>query len=101
MLGEAGINRADCFLTNVFNLRPKSNRIETLCGDTRHAIPGYPALVKGQYIHRDYHVELDRLSDELLEVDPNVVIALGNTAMWALLGKTTISKFRGTTDAST
>src|SRR5256885_15230622 len=32
MLSEAGIHRADCFLTNCFNLRPQpSNDIENLC----------------------------------------------------------------------
>ena len=31
MLGEAGIHRADCFLTNVFNLRPERNDIESIC----------------------------------------------------------------------
>jgi hypothetical protein len=31
MLDEAGIRRADCFLTNVFNLRPKDNDLENIC----------------------------------------------------------------------
>jgi len=35
-----------------------------------------------------------------LEVNPNIVVALGNTALWALLGKTSISKLRGTTSLS-
>ena len=33
MLGEAGIKRSDCFLTNVFNFRPPGNKIEALCTD--------------------------------------------------------------------
>lgn len=101
MLEEAGIHRADCFLSNVFNLRPAGNKIETLCGDKSSAIAGFPALVKGRYIHATYARELDRLGDELLAVNPNLVVCLGNTAMWAMLGKTAISKLRGTTSTST
>jgi hypothetical protein len=41
------------------------------------------------------------LSDELVEIDPNLVLAMGNTAMWALTGKTAISKLRGATTIST
>lgn len=101
MLEEAGINRADCFLTNVFNLRPKGNKIETLCGTKPFALAGYPALLKGKYVRKEFEHELTRLGDELTEHDANLVICLGNTAMWAMLGRTTISKFRGTTDIST
>lgn len=101
MLNEAGINRADCLLTNVFNMRPKGNKLESLCGPKPQAIPGYPALLKGKYLHKSFEPELIRLGDELLEADPNLIIALGNEAMWALLGKSTISKFRGTTELST
>ena len=101
MLDEAGISRADCFITNVFNLRPSGNRIETLCGPKPQGLEGYPALVKGKYVRAEYEPELKRLGDELSSIKPNICIALGNTAMWSLLGRTAISKFRGTTDLST
>ena len=45
--------------------------------------------------------ELSRLGDELLLLDPNLVVCLGNTTLWALGGITVITKFRGTTRAST
>jgi len=101
MLSEAGIHRADCFLTNVLNLRPPGNKIEALCGTKAEGIIGYPALIKAKYLRREFICELERLGEELVEVNPNLVIALGNTASWALLGKTAISKIRGTTAYST
>ena len=111
MLKEAGIHRADCFLTNVFNLHPPSNDLSFLCGPKVQAIPGYPKLLRGRdkshnyytgdYVRRNFLPELERLSDELIEADPNIVVALGNTALWALTGKTTISKLRGATVLST
>lgn len=100
MLSEVGIRRIDCLLTNVFNLRPPGNKIEALCGFKHEGIPGYPAISKGGYIRKEYAKELDRLADELEEANPNVVVCLGNTAMWAMLGKTYISKLRGVVQLS-
>jgi len=103
LLDKAGIRRADCLVTNVFNLRPPSNRIEAFCTDKMFGLKegNYPALGKAGYVHAKYEPELERLADELEQANPNVVVALGNTAMWALLGKTSISKLRGTVQLST
>lgn len=99
MLDEAGIHRAECHLTNVFNLRPKpSNDIENLCAAKSDAGAGaqLPPLKAGKYIRPEYLPELTRLYSELSAVRPNVIVALGNTATWALLHNAGISKIRGT-----
>jgi len=101
MLDEAGIQRADCLLTNVFNFRPDGNKIESLCGPKTEAIKGFPSLGKGKFVQAQYIPELERLANEIVECNPNVIIALGNTPTWALLGTTGISKIRGTTAWST
>lgn len=94
----------EVYRTNVFALRPPGNRVEALCGPRESAIAGYPQLVKGKargYVQAEYEAELERLGDELLTVDPNLVICLGNTPLWALTGLTGVSKLRGTTRTST
>jgi uracil-DNA glycosylase len=110
MLNEAGIHRADCYLTNVFNIHPPGNDLSFLCGPREEAIRGYPQLLTarptyrywtGGYVRMQHAAQLNRLAAELMEQDPNVVVTLGNTALWAMLGKTTISKLRGTTALST
>ena len=101
ILDEVGIRRSRCLVTNVFNLRPKWNKIEALCGPKGDSILGYPPISTGRYIHQKYQEELNRLGDELLGFDPNIIVALGNTAMWALTGRTLISKYRGTVQPST
>lgn len=101
LLETAGIYRADCFLSNVFNLHPLGNDIESFCGSKPDGIVGYPALRPAKYVRKEFITELDRLADELLDIDPNIVIALGNTALWAMAGKTAISRFRGATLEST
>lgn len=101
MLEEANISRADCFLTNVFNFRPFHNKLESLYGPKSSSIPGYPSIEKSKYIREEFAGELERLGEELIEVNPNVIVALGNTALWALCGRGAISKVRGTTCLST
>jgi hypothetical protein len=91
----------EIFRTNVFNLHPHKNDLEFFCGPKALAIPGYPALLKSKYVREDFAPELERLGDEILSHDPNVIICLGNTAIWALAGQSGISKVRGTTLVST
>jgi DNA polymerase len=102
MLEEADIRRGDCFLTNVFNLRPPGNDIEHLCGPKEIAIKGYPSLGAGVgYVQAKYTKELIRLAAEMHDVNPNLIIAMGRTAMWAFLGKSSITKSRGVVQYST
>lgn len=97
MLGEAGIHRADCFLTNVFNVRPRpTNDIENLCTDKASGYLRLGPLKAGKYPRVEYVNEFERLERELNEVGANITIALGNTAAWFLLGNSGISKIRGT-----
>ena len=99
MLKEAGIERSQCFATNVFAFRPTNNKIEILCGQKKDVGKKYilSPLSTGKYIYPKYLGELIRLYDELEIVQPNLVIALGNTAMWALSQQTKIGALRGTT----
>lgn len=98
MLAQAGILRSECFLTNVLFTRPPANRLESFC--VKRTEPGalteMPALLKGSYLRDDFRPELERLHSELRAVRPNVIVALGNTACWAILRQTAISKIRGT-----
>lgn len=84
-------------LTNVFNLRPPGgNDVKLLCGPKDTGIPGMPSITAGKYIRNEYASELDRLAREIREINPNLIIALGNTSLWALTGKIpSISRNRG------
>jgi uracil-DNA glycosylase len=96
MLSQAGIDRKECYVTNVFNLRPQpKNDVENLCGPKTEGIPGFPALKQGKYVHAKYAGELDRLFAEIQREQPNVIVALGASAAWALLGTSGIKKIRG------
>ena len=87
----------EVFRTNVFNFHPKDNDITQVGGPAATALPGYPALIKGRYVRAEFRPELERLADELAHHNPNLVVCLGNTPLWALTGSVGIKKLRGTT----
>lgn len=101
MLRDAGIVRAECYLTNCFNLRPRpTNKIENLCAPRKEVRHALPPLSSGKYIRDEFLPELDRLYAELTEVNPNVIVCLGGTAAWAILRDGRISKLRGAVASS-
>lgn len=101
----------EVYRTNVFQFHPLSNDLVTLCGPKEEAIAGYPKLLsnkgnsnaewRGGYVRAEFEEELERLAGEIITGNPNVIVCLGNTALWALAGLTAITKHRGTTLVST
>jgi len=95
LLSQVGIAFNECYATNVFNFQPRGNDLATLCGPKNEGIPGMPALVKGKYANASYAPELKRLYGEINRENPNLIIALGATAAWAILGTSGIRSIRG------
>lgn len=87
--------------TNVFRQHPPRNDLAYFCGPKSTAIPGYPTLLKSQFVREEFQDDLDQLATEINAHNPNVVLCLGNSALWALAGRTGITKLRGTTLLST
>jgi uracil-DNA glycosylase len=87
--------------TNVFNIHPPANDLAFFTGPKASALPGYPALQASKWVRAEFASELDRLRDEILRHNPNVIICLGNSSLWALAGRTGITKYRGATLLST
>lgn len=97
VLADAGLDRRECFLTNVFNLHPGSPDLSQLCCSkaSGESLASYGPIATGKYLKAEYGRELDRLYAELESLRPNVVLALGPVASWALLDSTAIGKLRG------
>lgn len=91
------LDEARICLTNILAFRPPDNKLEALCatkkelGDTYL----YPPITKGKYLRPEYLGELERLEEEIRELAPNLLVALGNTACWGLLRATNIGSIRG------
>jgi len=102
-------NHPEVYRTNVFNQHPPGNSVNWFLGAKSDALPGYPAAridIKkirpaGPYVRKEFAYELERLGNELIDKNPNVIVCLGNYALWAMAGRTAISTIRGTTLLST
>ena len=83
-------------LTNVLNLQPQGNKIESLCGGKWTSTgPSSRPIRPGKYLLPDYRPELDRLHEEINAWAPNLILGLGATALWFFTGSTAITKSRG------
>ena len=121
---EAGLDISIARLDNIFHDRPPGNRLDAeWCRSKKIVSEAYielrPALIKacpsyewpstytwsslsqGKYILPEHLPELQRLREEILRVKPNLVVALGGKALWALCGRSTIKALRGTSRLST
>ena len=94
------LNSASISFTNVLNFRPPSNRIPDICckkPELPKNYPPLPALSKGLYLRSEFLPETTRLYEEITQSSPNIIVAAGNTACWALLKATNIGSIRGNT----
>lgn len=84
-------------LTNVFMARPRDNNLKAFCGKRGDVPKDYrlPPLGQGMWVLPEHLHHLDTLREEIERTSPRLIVALGNTATWALLGRTGISKLRG------
>lgn len=101
LLLMAGLTRSQFHATNVFSARPPSNDLKAwLLTKTELKKQGFTEAgrlpkLQGRYLHPQYEPELRRLKSELSTIRPDLIIALGGTALWALCGDSRITQHRG------
>jgi uracil-DNA glycosylase len=86
-------------LTNVFALRPQNNNLAYLCCSKEELPANYdlpPVRTQSpRYVKPQYLSEVMRLYAEIEQCQPNLVVALGATAVWALTLRANIGSVRG------
>ena len=101
---KAGINWESAYKGNVISFRPPGNDFGFFCGK-KAQVGGsaytLPPISSGKYLRPEWFDELDRLRDELVRLKPNVIVALGNEALWALTKCSGIGNYRGAVMEST
>src|SRR5580765_77787 len=111
MLGEAGITRAECYVTNLSKERPPRNDISlwmrkslkftskpTKEDEKKRAAGVEPrnfVRFRNQLVHPFIEDGFALLKKEIDLVRPQIIITVGNSSMWALTGKWGITKWRG------
>jgi len=93
MLQESDLDPATLYFTNVFKLRPPGNKVEAFFR-TKKAPDAGPAW-NGKHLDLGLYSHLTLLEQELALVKPELILALGKTALWFTTGLDKISKFRG------
>ena len=84
MCAKAGIIRASCLVGNVFQYRPPGNKIELVDKTS-------PFWVES----------VEQLRTDLKSFQPNLIVAMGNTALECLCDKRGITNWRGSILPST
>lgn len=107
MLHEAGISRSECFATNVCHVQPPPytnahgkvirNDIEQFFVTKTKARALGVREINGRHPLPPITEGLNRLTSLYQTHRPVLTVALGNTPLWALTGKTGITKWRGST----
>ena len=102
LLAGVGITRSDCFITNVCKERPPKNEIALWMPVTKKAQEELMDSGEGEswndrIVHKHIFTGMCELITEIHNVRPAILIALGNTALWACTGLTGITSWRGST----
>jgi len=95
MLHEAGIMRSECYVTNVCKIRPPGNQLSAFIAKTKKAITPAHRQLRDKWCTSEVHDGYAELLAELEMVQPNVIVAFGNLALWALTGNWGVLKWRG------
>lgn len=86
MLGEAGISRSECFVTNVSKYRPQANDISKFFAGAKDRVTSSHSLVRHKMVTQEIALGVDELRAEINLVQPNIIIPVGSTSLWALTG---------------
>lgn len=95
MCKDAHMPREWCFITNVTHERPPSNEIGEWIVDRKTSPDSSYIRYRGRWVKPFIVDECERLYAELRAVQPNVVVAFGNTPLWALCPQSGVAKWRG------
>lgn len=95
MLHEVGIMRSECWATNVVNSRPLNNDIDRWMPVKKKDIQPNMVKLRDRYVDPIVVAGVAKMMHEIALVQPNVIVALGKTALWALTGYDGILKWRG------
>ena len=95
LLHEAGILRSECYSTYVCKTPAPGFLLSALVATKKKDITASHVLLNGQHVIPEVAAGYAELLTEIQMVQPNIIVAFGNLAMWALTGHWAVSKWRG------
>jgi uracil-DNA glycosylase len=88
-------SQSEFTLTNVCQTRPPSNDITAFFAKAKKDRTTSHKLLRDRYVLPPIREGFAILIQTIEQASPNIIIAAGNTAMWALTGRWGVSKWRG------
>lgn len=95
MLNEVGIIRSACFVTQVVREVSQRNNVYEFIAEKKKDITKDHVKVRNLFCLPPVLAGIELLKREIELCQPNVIIACGNLALWALTGNWGITKWRG------
>jgi len=92
---QEGIMRSECFITNVVRIRPPGNDINAFIAQRKSDISAQHIMMRDKFVLPAVRDGFELLKREIEMCQPNVIIAFGNVALWALTGQWGITSWRG------
>ena len=87
--------RSEVYATNVCKLRPPNNYLGAWIASTKKAITPAHVLLRDKWVLPVVVEGYKELIAEIEMVQPNMIVPMGNLALWALTGRWGITKWRG------
>lgn len=91
--------RSHFLWTNVFDEKLPDNEVKNWCAAAPEAKEWedytLERIESAGYLRPDYQSHLGRLRKELRDFNPNLIVPLGGTALWAFTGSSSIQENRG------
>lgn len=86
MLHEAGIIRAECYITSVLKTRPAKDSVLNLFSQNKAEAgrEGLHKVINGTYVHPSLPEKIAFVQQEVAARQPTVIVAVGPLAMFAL-----------------
>ncbi len=101
-LEQAGIERSQCLVANVFRRQPPGNKVgHFFASRSRARKDGTPiderwgAFGTSDWVLAAHSGDIGHLQTTLADFRPSVIVALGRTPTWALTGENGIMRLRG------
>lgn len=95
MLHEVGIMRSECFATNLVNARPPDNYMGAWVAEKKKDRTPKHVPLKDKMVMPWVVDGYNQLLAEIKVIQPNIIVAFGNYALWALTGKWGVMNWRG------
>lgn len=95
MLAEVGIYRSSCFLSTVIKERPPGGLIDAFIVDKKRLVTPDHRAYQDKWVLPVVTRGINILQQEIALCQPNIIIAVGSIALWALTGKSSIESWRG------